>query len=166
MTDVVDELLGEAQQAVTAMREAALRARALHARAELMRHMRTTAAKSKDKPRAEAVRAVVDEWLDAWALTRESWPHVAEMEAVTIAFHDHARAPSFMTDGALRTAILALDAAFAKAGKPLADQMAWRSMCAHGWWGQVTPPPPGQGRADRQWPARPFWEDGCLPQCL
>ncbi len=44
MTDVVDELLQEADRAVAAMREAAIRARALHARAELMRHMRTTAA--------------------------------------------------------------------------------------------------------------------------
>lgn len=166
MTDVVDELLHEADRAVAAMREAAIKARALHARAELMRHMRTTAAKSKDKPRAEAVRAVVDEWLDAWALTRATWPHVAEMEAVTVAFHDHVKAPSAATDAALRAAILALDAAFAKAGKPVADQMAWRSMCAHGWWGQIAPPPAGQGRTDRQWPARPFWEEGCLPQCL
>src|SRR5206468_2317128 len=46
-----------------------------------------------------------------------------------------------------------------------ADRMAWRSMCAHGWWAQVKPAPAGLGREDRAWPGQPFWEDGCLPEC-
>jgi hypothetical protein len=47
MLHIVDEMQEEAAQAIAAMHEAALRARRLHARAELMRHMRTTAAKGR-----------------------------------------------------------------------------------------------------------------------
>jgi hypothetical protein len=162
---LVEEEQEAAAAAIAAMRAAAERAREIHARAELMRHMRTTAAKNKDRPRDAAVRAVVDEWLDAWALDR-AWPHVAEMEALTRAFLDYVANPSDAMDRAVRAACDAITRAFAAAGKPLADQMAWRSICAHGWWAQVRPAPAGQGRSDKEWPARPFWEEGCLPQCL
>jgi hypothetical protein len=163
---LVEEEQGRAAAAIVAMRAAAETARETHARAELIRHMRMTAAKNKDRPRAEAVRAVVDEWLFAWALERATWPHVAEMDALTHAFLDYVAAPSDATDRTVRAACDAITRAFAAAGKPLADQMAWRSMCAHGWWAQVRPAPAGQGRKDRTWPARPFWEEGCLPECL
>jgi len=163
---LVEEEQEKAAAAMAAMREAAERARDVHASAELMRHMRMTAAKNKGRPREEAVRAVVDEWLFAWALDRATWPHVAAMEALTRAFCDYVEAPSDERDRAVRAAWDTITRAFADAGKPLHDQMAWRSMCAHGWWGQVRPAPAGQGRTDRTWPARPFWEEGCLPECL
>ncbi len=166
MTHLVEEFAATAARAIDAMRAASLEARALHARAELMRHMRLTAAKSKDRPRDEAVRLVVDEWLMAWALDRATWLHVREMEALTVAFHDYVRAPSDATDAATRKAVLACEAAFRAAGRPLEDQMAWRSMCAHGWWSHVRPAPRGQGRPDRADPERPFWELGCRPECL
>jgi hypothetical protein len=163
---LVEEEQQRAAAAIAAMRAAAEAARETHARAELMRHMRTTAAKNRDRPRDEAMRAVVDEWLQAWALERATWPHVGAMEALTCAFLDYVAAPSDASDRAVRAAVDAIAHAFAAAGKPLADQMAWRSMCAHGWWAQVRPAPAGQGRGDRAWPARPFWEEGCLPECL
>ncbi len=162
---LVEEEQEKAAAAIAAMRAAAEQAREIHARAELMRHMRMTAAKNKGRPREEAVRAVVDEWLFAWALDR-SWPHVAAMEALTRAFCDYVEAPSDARDRAVRAACDAITRAFAAAGKPLADQMAWRSMCAHGWWAQVRPAPAGQGRGDRAWPQRPFWEEGCPKECL
>jgi hypothetical protein len=165
MPDFVDELQAQAEAAIAAMRAASLRAREIHARAELLRHMRLTAAKVKDRPRDEAVRAVVDEWLFAWRLERASFPHVAAMEALTRAFYDHVRAPGVATDAELRRACSAIEAAFAATDIALADRMAWRSMCAHGWWAQVKPPPAGAGRPDRAWPVQPFWEDGCLPEC-
>ena len=166
MSHLVEDLQEQAARAVATMRDAALAARSLHARAELMRHMRLTTAKSKDRPRADAVRAVVDEWLGAWGLTRASWPHVPAMEALTIAFHDYVRDPSDANDRAVRAALTVIEAAFTRAGLPLDDQMAWRSMCAHGWWADVKPAPPGKGRTDRVDPERPFWDKACLPECL
>lgn len=165
MTHFVDELRTQAEGAIAAMREAALRAREIHARAELMRHMLTTAVKMKDLPRAAAVRRIVDEWLAAWALDR-GWAHVGAMVALAEAFHDYALAPTDRNDRAVRHAGAVLESAFAAAGIPVADQMAWRSACAHGWWAQIRPAPQGQGRADREWPGEPFWTDGCPPHCL
>ena len=167
MTDLVETLRAEADQRIAAMRVACEAARAAHARAELARHMLTTARKSLGRPRAEAIAAVVDEWLFAWALTRAEVPGIAAgMDAVTDAFCAHAEAPSAATDAALRAAWDRLEAACAAQGATLADRMAWRSMCAHGWWADVAPAPPGQGRADRAWAAAPFWEKGCPPECL
>ncbi len=166
MPHLVEDLQDQAAHAITAMRNAALAARSLHARAELMRHMRLTAAKSRDRPRAEAVRAVVDEWLGAWGLARDTWPHVGAMDALTVAFHDYVRDPSDAKDKAVRAALDTIEAAFAQAGLPLDDQMAWRSICAHGWWADVKPAPPGRGRADRVDPGRPFWDKACRPECL
>ena len=165
MPYLVDELRAQADAAIAAMREAALAARAVHARAELMRHMLLTATKMKTLERPAAIAKIVDEWLAAWALDR-SWPHVAAMEALAAAFLDHAVAPGEASDRAVRAACARLDSVFAGAGLPVADQMAWRSSCAHGWWAQVRPAPAGKGRTDRAWPARPFWEEGCPPHCL
>jgi hypothetical protein len=88
------------------------------------------------------------------------------MEAFAAAFHAYAIAPSDARDEAVRATCIRLELAFAAAGMPIADQMAWRSICAHGWWGEVRPAPPGQGRTDYTWPAQPFWEAGCRPECL
>ncbi len=164
MTHLVEQLRGEAEADIAAMREAALRARDTHARAELMRHMLMTAGRSRIGRRT-AVRFIVDHWLEAWHLDRASWPHVAEMEAFAAAFHAYAVAPTDAHDGAVRATCAMLEHAFAKAGMPLADQMAWRSICAHGWWAQVRPAPPGRGRPDRDWPASPSGTR-LLPECL
>ena len=66
MAHFVEELQLEAERAILAMQTAALAARQLHARAELMRHMLTTARKVAGKPKAEAVETVVREWMDAY----------------------------------------------------------------------------------------------------
>jgi hypothetical protein len=166
MSHLVDELKARAEANIAAMRDAALRARDTHARAELMRHMLMTANAVKSRPAADAVRFIVDHWLEAWDLSRESWPHVEEMEAFAGAFHAYAITPTDANDNAVRSTCIRLEVAFVGAGMPIADQMAWRSICAHGWWAQVLPPPPGKGRPDRAWPAQPFWDDGCLPDCL
>jgi hypothetical protein len=166
MAHLVDELKAKADADIAAMQRAALRARDTHARAELMRHMLMTANKVKNRPRADAVRFIVDHWLDAWNLARATWRHVAEMEAFAAAFHAYAIAPTDAHDESVRATCIRLELAFAAAGMPIADQMAWRSICAHGWWAQVRPAPAGQGRPDRVAPSQPFWEDGCLPECL
>jgi len=162
---LVDELRGQAEAAIAKMRETALAAREAHARAELMRHMLWTAGMMKSHPREAAIAKIVDEWLAAWALDR-GWPHVDQMEALSAAFLDHALAPSEATDRTIRTVFDRLERSFAGAGLPVADQMAWRSACAHGWWAQVKPAPASRGRADREWPVRPFWDEGCPPHCL
>jgi hypothetical protein len=165
MAYLVNELRAEAESAMARMREAALAAREAHARAELLRHMLWTAGMMKQHPRATAIAKIVDEWLAAWALDR-NWPHVAEMEALSSAFLDHAVAPSEATDRAIRAVFDRLERVFAGAGLPVADQMAWRSGCAHGWWAEVKPAPAGKGRTDRAWPKQPFWAEGCPPHCL
>jgi hypothetical protein len=172
MPHFVEQLQQEAAAAIAAMRAAALAARHAHARAELMRHMRLTAAKVKDRPKAEAVEAVVSEWMEAWHLDRYAWPHIArEMQIFTEAFYDYAHAGSDAADAEVRAAAAALDAALAKEGTTIADQMAWRSMCAHGWWEWVSPVPADlPGRKERPTVPRlvagqPFWEAGCAEQC-
>src|SRR6478735_1902977 len=131
MPHFVEALQQEAAEAMARMQEAALRARHAHARAELMRHMLTTARKVKDRPKAEAVETVVREWMDAWNLGRSDWPHIArEMDAFTGAFHDYANAPSDAHDARLREACAALDAVLDKEGTSISDQMAYRSQCA------------------------------------
>ena len=172
MPHFVEQLQGEAAWAFAAMREAAIAARHIHARAELMRHMRSTANKFKHRPKAEAVEAVVAEWMEAWHLPRGEWPHIAlEMERFTQAFHDYAHDASDLTDARLRESCAALDAALAKEGTTISEQMAFRSMCAHGWWDMVVPAPPDlPGRAERpgipQWqPGQAFWETPCAAQC-
>lgn len=172
MTHLVEELQQEAAQAMDAMRTAALAARHIHARAELMRHMRTTAAKSKGKPKSDAVEAVLAEWLEAWYVPRNEWPHIArEMENFTATFYDYVNEPSDANDARMRDATDALDRALAEEGTTISDQMAFRSMCAHAWWELVEPTPVDlTGRTERPTIPqvardRPFWEAGCAEQC-
>jgi len=172
MPSFVEQLQEEARAAIDAMREAALLARATHARAELMRHMLITASKVKDLPREAAVAEVVVEWMRAWHLPQDTCPEVAaEMRAFTAAFCEFAEAASDRADAALRAAAQALEDALARSGTSLADQMAWRSECAHGWWALVAPVPPDlPGRIERPGvpcpePGRPFWEAACAPHC-
>lgn len=172
MPHFVDQLQGEAESAIAAMRDAATHARHIHARAELMRHMRTTARKFMHKPKAEAVESVVAEWMEAWYLPRSEWPHVAvEMERFTEAFHDYAHDSSDAVDARVRATCEALDAALAREGTSISEQMAFRSMCAHGWWDMVVPTPVDlPGRAERpgipKWQAgQAFWEARCAAQC-
>ena len=172
MPHFVEQLQAEATQAMATMRAAAIAARHIHARAELMRHMRTTANKFMHKPKAEAVEAVVAEWMEAWHLPRSQWPHIArEMERFTEAFHDYAHDPGDAADAAVRAGCEALDTALAREGSTISDQMAFRSMCAHGWWEMVLPTPSDlPGRSERagvpRWQAgKPFWDTACAAQC-
>ena len=172
MPHFVEELRGDAEAAIAAMREAALSARHIHARAELMRHMLTTARKVAAKPKVEAVETVVREWMDAWNLDRHDWPHIArEMESFTAAFHDYANEPSDAHDDALRMSCTALDKALAREGTSISEQMAFRSQCAHGWWELVTPVPSDLvGKKPRPsvpklGPGQAFWDVGCAEFC-
>lgn len=172
MAHFVEALRQDAESAIAAMQEAALAARAAHARAELMRHMLTTARKVKDRPKAEAVEAVVREWMSAWHLDRKAWPDLAQdMESFTAAFYDYANEPSDATDAALRRCCEILDAALALKGTTIADEMAWRSECAHGWWQVVRPVPADlPGRKERASVPKladgaPFWKAGCAEFC-
>ncbi|MBN8245719.1 hypothetical protein JF546_22135 [Nitratireductor aquimarinus] len=172
MPHFVEELQQEAAEAIEVMQKAALAARHIHARAELMRHMRTTAAKSKDKPKNESVEAVLAEWLEAWYVPRNDWPHIAEeMEKFTATFYDYVNDPSNANDQRMRDATDALDKALAAEGTTISDQMAFRSMCAHGWWEAVLPTPQDlPGRVVRPTvPAlqagHPFWDAACADQC-
>lgn len=172
MPHFVETLQQEASVAIAHMREVAIEARRLHARAELMRHMLTTARKVKDKPRGEAVETVVSEWMDAWNLGRTDWPHIArEMEVFTEAFHDYANDPSDTNDARVAAGAEALDNALAREGTSIAEQMAFRSQCAHRWWELVAPTPADlPGRKPRPAmpalnPQVPFWESGCADFC-
>ena len=59
MPHIVDQLQAEAATAIKVMRDAALTARRLHARAELLRHMHQTAAKLADQPPEQAIERVM-----------------------------------------------------------------------------------------------------------
>jgi hypothetical protein len=166
MKHLVEELKARANEQIVIMRDAALRARDTHARAELMRHMLMTADRVKNRPTADAVRFIVDHWLEAWGLARETWPHVAQMEDFAAAFHAYAISPSHANDDAVRSTCVRLELAFVSAGMPIADQMAFRSICAHGWWAHVRPRPRDVGQREPGAPDRPFWELGCRPECL
>ncbi len=160
---LAEEMMAEARAAIASMKAAAEEARRLHARAELLRHMMTTAARQTG-PAEEAVPAIAGEWMKAWALT--GYPALrAEMEAFTAACLESARAPGRLADTRLRAALSALDTALEAAGATLADEMAWRSECAHGWWAVVSPAPPGRGYREDRASARPFWSAGAPPHC-
>lgn len=168
--DYVDELQAEAEAAIERMREAAREARRVHARAELLRHMRTTARKVKDQPREAAVAQVVREWMHAWGMGGGALAGCEpQMRAFTAAVCAAADDPGGGADGAVRGATAALERALAARGGSLADEMAWRSECAHGWWELVEPTPAELARPDRRLPqpapGQPFWEVGCPPHC-
>ncbi|MCJ9673568.1 MULTISPECIES: hypothetical protein [unclassified Neorhizobium] len=172
MSHYVEELQHEATAAIEVMQKAAIAARHIHARAELMRHMRLTAAKNKAKPKVEAVEAVVAEWLEAWYVPRNDWPHIAnEMENFTATFYDYVNDASDANDQRMRATTKALDEALAAEGTTISDQMAFRSMCAHGWWEAVLPTPDTlPGKAERPTvpqleKGRAFWEATCAEQC-
>jgi len=171
MTHIVDRMLDEAAQAVNGMREAAIAARRLHARAELMRHMRLTARKVMDRPVDEAVRFVTEEWMQAWGLGDDAYRGLAEpLRHYTEAFCRDARASSAATEAAIAAGLEELEGAFERIGTTLADEMAYRSGCAHGWWEMVVPVPE-HARRDRpnipRWQAgQPFWKTGAAPHCL
>lgn len=165
--DYLDEVTEDAERAIAAMQDAALAARRTHARAELIRHMLTTARKLRDRPREEAVATVVEEWMRAWHLDPAAWPHVAhEMRAMTEAFCRYADAPSAEAAERIRVGYEALERALASGDVSLEDHMAWRSRCAHGWWGHVRPAPPELRRPGDATPDAPFWSLGCGPDCL
>jgi hypothetical protein len=170
MPHIVDNLLNEAQAAISEMRESALRARILHARAELLRHMRGTAAKNAGR-RAAAAK-IADEWMRAWGLGADAYPDLAgPFRDFTKAFCVDAEAPSASSSIAIGEALDALEAALAGTGTTLADQMAFRSHCAHGWWEMVVPvpsdPPRGERYADiPSWrKGVAFWDIACAPRC-
>ncbi|MFO1302919.1 MAG: hypothetical protein U1F54_04260 [Burkholderiales bacterium] len=166
MSDFTTELRDAAQSDIAAAHHAALRARAMHSRAELMRHMMLTTAKSTDRSRDESIRLVTDEWLDAWRRDRTNYPYVAQMESLSGACYDALKAPSPQTDGALREAFEALERACTAHGTTLADEMAWRSGCSHMWWGDVRPAPNLPEYRERAQRSEALWERGCPPECL
>jgi len=172
MPHIVDDWLAEADAAILLMQQAALHARNLHARAELMRHMRGTAAKMRARPLDEAAVLVAGEWMKAWHLDEAAYAAIAApVQAFTRAFCNDAVASDAVTQTTLREAAEALDAALLSQGTSIADQMAWRSECAYGWWEMVKPTPLGlPHRAPRD--AMPkyqqgteFWETACQPRC-
>lgn len=166
MNDFTAELKLAAEADMAAAREAALRARTAHARAELMRHMMLTTAKSTDQPREQSIALVVDEWLDAWQRNRTNYPYVPPMEALSGACYDALRSPTPATDNAVRAAFAALERACVANGTTLADEMAWRSGCSHGWWSDVAPSPREREYSERSRRSEALWERGCPPQCL
>lgn len=166
MTDYTTELAREARADIAAARDASRRARATHARAELMRHMMMTTAKSMCEARAVSVRLVTDEWIDAWQRTRDNYPFVAQMEALSGACYDWLHAKDAATDAAVRRAFEALDAACRAHGTTIADEMAWRSGCSHLWWGDIGPAPDKAEYRDRARRLDALWDRGCPPECL
>jgi hypothetical protein len=172
MPELVDELQQAAALSIEAMRRAALEARRLHATAELMRHMRGTAAKLADRPVEEAAALVAGEWMKAWHLDGDAYAALGpDVTRFCLAFSHDARGTTAATQMAIRDAIAALEAAFGRHGTTIADQMAWRSECAHGWWELVVPTPDDlPSRSDRAGMPRyrtgaPFWEIGCAARC-
>ena len=166
MNDFTTELRLAAEADIGAAQEAALRARTIHSRAELMRHMMLTTAKSTDRSRDESIRLVTDEWLDAWLRDRGNYPYVALMEALSGACYDALKAPSAATDRAVRDAFAALERACEAHSTTLADEMAWRSGCSHEWWGDVLPAPSAPEYREQAKRKAPLWQRGCPPECL
>ena len=167
MPHMLDDYTATAEQSIDAMKAAAQQARRHHAAAELTRHMLLTMQKFLHLGRDGAVQAVVEDWMGAWHLDPEAWPEIAtEMRAMTGAFYDYCAAPSDETDQALRQSWQALKSVHDTPERTLEDQMAWRSVCAHGWWGDVSPAPAGYRDHDTARATDPFWTKGCPPECL
>ncbi len=167
MTHMLADFTEKADTAIEAMKEAAMLARHEHAAAELTRHMLLTTRRFANLGREGAIEAVVADWLGAWHLERDEWPEIAaEMEALTGAFYDYCMEPSDAADRVVRDAWEGLKRVHDTEARTLEDQMAWRSMCAHGWWGDVSPPPRGYRDHDLARARLPFWAKGCPPECL
>jgi len=166
MNDLATELRLEAEAAIAAGRAAMLRARVSHARAELMRHMIMTAGNARGRPRAGAIAWIVDHWLEAWHRDRATYPPVPQMEDLASACFDHVYAPGPDSDRAVRSAFAALERACVADGTTLADEMAWRSGCSHGWWGDVLPAPAGGDHSALAQRKEALWDRGCAPHCL
>ncbi len=170
MSHIVDDLLNEAQAAIAQMREAALRARVLHARAELMRHMRGTASRNAGHPAAAA--KIADEWMRAWGLGGDAYADLTTpFRTFAEAFRTDAESATASSSEAIGKALDALEAALAGAGTTVADQMAFRSHCAHGWWEMVVPIPSEVSRDGRyadvpEWrKGVAFWDVTCPARC-
>ena len=164
---LVAQMAAAADAAMAAMQDSALRARDLHARAELMRHMATTAAKALTGGNGDAAAVVAREWMQAWALG-DGTAGLDDAARGFVTAHLDAAAGVPGADLALAGALDTLDGALAALGTTLADQMAWRSECAHGWWAMVRPPSPGLPlRPSVPLPdlSRPFWANQCAPHC-
>ena len=166
MTDFTTELKLAADADMAAARETALRARSTHSRAELMRHMMLTTAKSTDRAREDSISLVVDEWLDAWQRNRTNYPYVRQMEALSGACYDALRSPNTATDDAVRAAFAELDRACVANGTTIADEMAWRSGCSHDWWSDVRPSPPHPEYSERARRSQSLFDRGCPVHCL
>lgn len=167
MTHMLEDFTRTAQNSIDAMKKAAEQARLDHAASELTRHMLLTTKKFKDLGREGAIEAVVKDWLGAWHLERDEWPEIAaEMEGLTGAFYDYCVDPSDVTDQAVRQAWQRLKKVHDTPERTLEDQMAWRSVCAHGWWGEVKPAPKGYRDHDTERASEPFWSKACPPECL
>ncbi len=159
MSHPVDAQMERAEAAIFAMQEAALEARRIHARAELLRHMRTTARKMTGRPVDEAAQLVCGEWMKAWSLDAGAYPALAaDIRRFAAAFCADAAASTPATCAEIEASLAALELGFGNIGTTLSDQMALRSECAHGWWSAVVPKPGGTDAA-------PFWERGCPPHC-
>jgi len=165
MDDLATGLRLRAEADIAVARDAGLRARASHSHAELARHMMTTAEKVKDRPARDAIAFVVTEWLAAWDQDPETCPQKPQMEALAAACQAMARAPSPHADLAVRHAFAALERAYEAVGTTLADQMAWRSSCAHGWWADIRPAPADSGYSALARRDAPLWDRGCAPHC-
>ncbi len=164
MTHPVDELQEAARAAIAHMKDSAIAARNLHARAELMRHMQATAAKLAGLPLEQAARKVAGEWMQAWGLNADGyWRLAADIDRFALAFCADASGAA-ATQAAIREALAALEAGFAAMGTSLADEMAFRSECAHGWWRLVVPAR-AQDAASGPNGAGPFWSLGAPPHC-
>jgi hypothetical protein len=155
-----DELKAQAEAAFERMQRAALEAREISARAELMRHMLLAATGKKHLPRDKAAAAVVEEWLNAWNNPTDMTVVATEMRSLAAAFYDYAHAPNDAHDRAVRAAFAAFKAAHDKGGATVEDQMAWRSERALPWWGRIKPLPKGyiaNPNADAAPAPQPFW---------
>lgn len=171
MPHIVDEMLSAAGKAVEAMQETAILARRMHARAELMRHMRLTARKAASQPLDEAVRFVTQEWMQAWGLSGDGYASLVEpLRQLTEAFCKDSRAPSDASSMAIALALRTLEKVFEAIGTTLSDEMAFRSACAHGWWAMVVPVPDTLRRerptVPRWQDGKPYWETGAALHCM
>ncbi len=159
MPHPVDEHLELAERAISAMQATALAARIAHARAELLRHMRTTARKMIGQPVEVAAAKVCGEWMKAWGLDVGAYPALADdIRGFAAAFCSDAAGSTPATQAAIAVALGKLESGFVATGTTLSDQMAFRSECAHGWWEAVVPKPE---KSD----SGAFWTRGCPPHC-